>query len=527
VFTRVEARWNQLIAGPNRPLPGTHLEDLRRLPQCADHVDGRAAVNWTALVVADRDGEYSFKQNRPDLIGLIAAAYGCSTADVTFVANEADVSRAHVRVQPDNVLAKVRLWDGPRPTDWQTGESVVGVFDDGQPVPYLWWTEIGPPHEIMSGCTGSGKSELVSLLLLTSLHSHGLVVDWVGDPQGGQSYGALKDQVDWFARDKTEITLMLLAAKKEMLRRNDVLSAAHQKTWRPSRDMPLLVITLDEYQSVCDDPHINVLVGDLAAMARKCGIKLRLITQVPAVYSLGESGGPIREQLRAGQAFIFRAATDNAGRAATDGDSLIDPTSLPATWGPATASPGKTTAGLLFVQGVRGRGVFGRAFYTGDTTNRWLVNEDGTPTISPGRFGDDAAAESGTLWGDRRRRAERALRQGRNPDDLLPGGAARHLLEVAAALANGDPVPARDLFAPAALPKGPVARDVVLTAARVIGGDGAVFSKDDLITETAQLATSTRDAAIADLVRDKKLERAGKGQYRIPTAADSLSVQVV
>src|SRR5690606_26785915 len=151
-----------------------------------------------------------------------------------------------------------------------------------------------------------------------------------------------------FARDKTEITFLLLGAVKEMLRRNDVLSARNIKTWQPSREMPLLVVTLDEIQSYIEDPVIYDLVYKLAGQGRKCGIKLRPITQIPAAYSLGGTNY-IKEQL--GQKLIFRARTETAGRSAVDPDSPIDPTQLPEKWGKNTCAAGEPTAGLMFVQG--------------------------------------------------------------------------------------------------------------------------------------------------------------------------------
>src|SRR5690606_1322189 len=115
---------------------------------------------------------------------------------------------------------------------------------------------------------------------------------------------------------------------------------------------------------------------------------------------------------------------ETAGRSAVDPDSPIDPTQLPEKWGKNTCAAGEPTAGLMFVQGINGRDVYGRADYTGDDMNVWLVDQDGNPTTSPGVFGPDAQRVSGVLWGDRKERAKRLLAAGRSDEDLLPGGKA-------------------------------------------------------------------------------------------------------
>lgn len=516
VALRAETTWRTRIGCSGGPLAGTHLEDFARLPGCDAGARDRVRLpNWTAKVVADDPGSLNMREERPNLLGRIAAAYGCTYGDVSFAADESDLSVAYLRVQPDNVLAETRMWQGPgRSNDWRNGRSRVGRFDDGRAIIYRWWSKTGAVHDLISGCTGSGKSEVVAQLLLDSLHSGGLVLDWVGDPQGGQSYGALKDAVDWFARDKTEITFMLLAAVKEMYRRNDELSHNNIKTWQPSKAMPLLCITLDEVQSYISDPVILDLVERLVGQGRKCGIKMRLITQIPAAYNLGDSTY-IKEQLKAGQQFVFRSADDIAARSAVDGDCPIDPTLLPKKWSGSTCAPGETTAGLMFVLGIEGRDVYGRSDWTGDDMRVWLVDDRGVSTLSPGRFGPEAELESGPLWGDRKERIARALAQGRSDVDLLPGGKALELIQAAAVVS---PVPQAVVEAMASLTpaRGSTrARDVVLSAARAAADANGVVTRELIVTATPEMKDGTRNGALTDLVTDGDLTRIRNGVYAV------------
>jgi hypothetical protein len=507
VQLRAESTWATLIGHAAGPLAGTKLVEFRRLPSCDVRASERTRLpNWTAKVAAVVSGSINMREQRPLLLGRIAAAYGCTYADVSFSADESDLGVAYLRVQPDNVLAEVKMWQGPGASNWRRGVSRIGRFDDAADILYTWWTSTGAAHDLISGCTGSGKSELVAQLLLTSLHSSGLVLDWVGDPQGGQSYGALKDAVGWFARDKTEITLMLLAALKEMLRRNDELAKANIKTWRPTRDMPLLAITLDEVQSYIDDPIVLDLVEKLVGQGRKCGIKMRLITQVPAAYNLGGSTY-IKEQLKAGQTLIFRAMTDIAGRSAVEGDCPVDPVQLPSVWGKNTCGAGETTAGLMFVQGLNARDVYGRSDYTGDDMAQWLTGE-----LTPGVFGREAQQESGVLWGDRKARAARMLAAGRADEDLLPGGKAVELIEAAATAAATNTV-VRLSQPPPEQPG--TARDLVMEAARQVADGNGVATKKAIEKATQDMADGTRNGALTDLVANRKLRRIKNGVYAV------------
>jgi len=519
---RALTTWATLIGCPTGPLAGTELVDFQRLPSCSARQAERTLLpNWSAKVVAKIPGSINMRENRPTLLGRIAAAYRCTYADVSFAADESDLSVAWLRVQPDNPLAETKMWAGPTSSNWRRGTSRVGRFDDGQDIVYQWWTKTGAAHDLISGCTGSGKSEFVAQLLLASLHSNGLVLDWVGDPQGGQSYGALKDAVDWFARDKSEITLMLLAALKEMLRRNDELAENNIKTWQPTKAMPLLVITLDEVQSYIDDPAILELVEKLVGQGRKCGIKMRLITQIPAAYNLGGSTY-IKEQLKAGQTVIFRAMTDIAGRSAVEGDCPVDPTALPDKWGKNTCAAGETTAGLMFLQGVNGRDVYGRADFTGDDMSVWLLDEEGASTISPGVFGPAAQQVSGVLWGDRKERARRLIEAGRSDEDLLRNGAAVELIAAAAEAAASKTVVrmSGQKVEPEPAGKGPRARDLVLAAAREHADIRGVVDRDALVKAAeGQMASGTLNKALSDLVADGALRRVKNGLYEVPGAA--------
>jgi hypothetical protein len=492
--------WASNIGNQNGPLAGTKLVDWERLPECAaGGPDRPRQPNWTAAVITPQGAPaVSMRKPRPDLLGAIAAAYGVSTADVSFAADPHNNSRATVRVCPDNPLAEVRYWAGPAGTNWERGTTTIGRFEDGRPITFEFWNEDGASHAMFSGCSGSGKSELIVQLLLTALHSGGRVLPWVADPQRGQSYGPLREHVDWFATTLDEIKFMLMAATAEMQRRNDVLTARYQKTWRPTRDMPLLVLCLDEVQAYAKDDVVQELLEKLAGMARKVGIVLWLITQVTAAYAFGGGNLYVKEQMR--QRLVFRASTSQAAGHAVEDGEMIDATTLPKAWGPSTAGAGRTTAGLLFVSGPHGCDVFGRTDYTGESAEmaRWLVDANGAPTTTPGWFDAAAAAYSGPLWGGRRERQAAAAGTGLDLQGLLAGGKAAQLLDAAAGLQNDPNYKPQPAVNPLVSLPDPARNRVLRTAQKVADPDGFV-TKTALVEATPDVPTNTRDRAIADL----------------------------
>jgi hypothetical protein len=220
--------------------------------------------------------------------------------------------------------------------------------------------------------------------------------------------------------------------------------------------------------------------------------------------------------------------TDIAGRSAVEGDCPVDPTMLPTAWGKNTCAAGETTAGLMFVQGLNARDVYGRADYTGDDMQRWLVDEAGRSTLTPGVFGREAEQESGVLWGDRKERARRLIAAGRADEDLLSGGKAVELVEAAAVAAATATVVRLTDPQPAAQAKEATARDIVLASAAEVADGRGIVDKDTIIAATAGMKDGTRNRALTDLVGDGALRRIKNGLYEVPgktKASDSVADQ--
>lgn len=202
-----------------------------------------------------------------------------------------------------NPLPELVPFPGPS-IDLATGCAVVGRCDDLSPALIRFWEPgSGTWHELVCGASGSGKSRYLDQALINERHcldeyGRHLIVSWIMDPQNGQSLPDWQDRVDRFARTPAECMAMLEEVRAEMFARNLHLA---QKKWTdaqdrertgvshftPSADMPILSVTIDESPTLLADPRFKDIIKRILGMARKCGIRLRLVTQIPSISELG------------------------------------------------------------------------------------------------------------------------------------------------------------------------------------------------------------------------------------------------
>lgn len=343
-------------------LPGTQLEGVHRV-----------TGGWAATIVdpLQRGLEWGSSAARRN----IAAVFGVGIAAVSLEAQADDANRCFVMVQPKSPLAEVVRWDGPRSVDATKGGGMAGRYADGTTMFYeVYRPGWGCPHDALFGTTGSGKSEMFCQLMTIDrwMHhvddqgvAHGMVADFLIDPQHGQSFGPfLDDLAAPVASTLGEAMLLVEALEREGLRRNAYLARVTwpdpkrrnldgspvmrrgRKFWDPFVDGPMLVLNIDEAHFFLSNRVFAERITAAARMWRKCGMKVRIATHTPLLSDLGGSTA-LRDMLTGGFVWVGRTANGLTSGAAFNGQLPVDPRSIPKIPGMSYALTGMNPRALL------------------------------------------------------------------------------------------------------------------------------------------------------------------------------------
>lgn len=444
--------WQENVASSDGSLPGSKLVDV----VTTDY-------GWTGVIVVKKGNWRRAVAALPDIAGDLDLAEEMIQVEK---ATGKSARRAIIAIFDHNPLAKGTDYPGPHILNTETGQASVGIFYDGAPAHYAFWKPSGPVHSVIYGATDGGKSRFLDMLLGTERHNG--IVSFVCDPQGGQSLPRWRESVDWYEDTALGGLAMLHEVRKIMYERSGRYSMMpftdHKGRQLRGRDHfvvgdpdPLISVTIDEAHRVLALSGGPALVLEIVLMARKCGIKLRLVFQGPKanMYGSGPESTDIREQLQSGNTVMFRTAstlTDSIGLPGWD----VNPSQLPMYW------PDKTsTAGLGYIKGPDNRQAQFRAHFDRDPAH-WALSGS-TPTLEA-----SAAACTGKAYTERHDRLAARLR-GETvslPDETIAATtAASHVDPIAAAGAAIEaeaPAGSDDRVAAFLLQRGrPVGRNVI------------------------------------------------------------------
>jgi hypothetical protein len=269
-------------------------------------------------------------------------------------------SRGYLTILGRETLMTVREWNGAG-IDPQTGMAVAGRFADGSPVHVKFYTpRYGTRHALISGTTGSGKSELLNLLIFTALMS-GTFVPIVLDPQEGQSLPFWRDRC-LYAAGLDACHSMLRGLHAGMLDRSRYLASLRwDDDGIPMRGMPFFDHDLTGLRMpliIFDEAHMALKgrskaeaqvvekTTEIGRLGRKTGTGLWLATHVPSLAELGGEQA-LRDMLRGGNVISMRTAN----KVATGMLGLQkDPSEIPSFF-----TDGKETYGLGYAAGPDNR----------------------------------------------------------------------------------------------------------------------------------------------------------------------------
>lgn len=398
-----------VVAARNGKLVETHIEDWRP-------VEGGCA--WTAVSPPGLYVAESFLSARP----AVASAFRMKTSMITCIPDPEDETRALYLAQRHNPIAEDVRWAGPASINVETGRAPVARYIDGGLVPYeIYRPGWGVPHVAAFGTTGSGKSEFLNLLFAVDRWAHylddngqphGLVADFLIDPQQGQSFAPfLDDLAAPVATTLDEAMFLVEALTAEMLRRNRYLAReakwwdekrkrwrTGRKWWNPLVDGPILALTIDEAHDFLSHKPFAAAVAGAARMWRKCGGQLRIGTHTPLLTDLGGSMA-LRDMLTGGFVWVGRTANRLSGPTAFNGRLPVDPCTIPQV-------PGMS----YILSGLSPQPMLARAMFEPDWYD-WVRDERDRPVGYPGvlprvtldRFGPEfgrwvEAAKAGDDW---------------------------------------------------------------------------------------------------------------------------------
>jgi Helicase HerA, central domain len=269
-------------------------------------------------------------------------------------------SRGYLTILGRETLLKPREWNGAG-MDPATGLACVGRYPDGAPVHVKFYTRrYGTRHALVSGTTGSGKSELLNLIIFIALTS-GCFVPVVLDPQNGQSLPFWRGRC-LYAAGEDECRAMIAGLHAGMMDRSAYLAGLRwdddgvPMTGMPFFDyeqtglrMPLIIFDEAHMMLKAVDRQAAKTIErtvDISRLGRKTGTALWLATQIPSLADLGGEQA-LRDMLRGGNVISMRTAN-------TVGKGMLglvkDPSEIPMYF-----ADGKETYGLGYAAGPDNR----------------------------------------------------------------------------------------------------------------------------------------------------------------------------
>jgi DNA segregation ATPase FtsK/SpoIIIE, S-DNA-T family len=220
-------------------------------------------------------------------VPAIESALGVKPGSVRALPDPDRADRVILRVIEKDPHAQAIPWPG-RPETSITRPADIGLFEDGRAVLVNFLRR----NVLIGGTTGSGKSELLNVILAV-LVACGDVVIWGVDLKGGMELQPWARCLARLATTPEQATALFRDATGELDRRAGMMAARGARAWEPAPDMRALVIVVDEYAEMpagaLDD------ADSVARRGRAVAVNIIAATQRPTQEAMG--GNAVRSQM--------------------------------------------------------------------------------------------------------------------------------------------------------------------------------------------------------------------------------------
>lgn len=364
----VAQRWLQYAASPRGIAPGSVMHDIQPLDPKDKDLGTRIRLELppdgsvSANVLVGQTERIAMILQRPfTLVGVEPLPH-------------ISPCWADLAILNRDTLLEVVKWAGPEATfDPETGIVLFSRYATGGMAEYRMFRKSGPVHDLVAGTTDAGKSEGLNMLLAIE-RSHPYMASVIIDPQQGQSLPAWINNVAVYARSVTEGEKVMLAVTQELYRRNRILGDLGINAYDINSpvirglDMPMICVTIEEGGDALQNAIILQCAIKAATMGRKCGIKIRIVVQLPQLDQLVST--VLRDMIAGGNVIVYRTANRMSGPIAFNGTLPADPHDIPREFHDRS-----TTAGLCYVLGPGAKATMTRTSLVDDLAHWSTIGE--------------------------------------------------------------------------------------------------------------------------------------------------------
>jgi hypothetical protein len=354
----VEALWAERVAAADGAIPGSRVT---RIEYGADR---------TAILAAVPAGKVARVNH-----GQLCSAFDVKAEELRLVAETDGGPEVLVTVYDKAPLLNTRQATRELVTPDADGYWVVGTAHDGSDaMARLWDPKLGALHGFVVGITGSGKT--VILVLRLAAEANAGAVSWLASLDPDAQLAAAGAYIDRQGSGRLYAARMTRAAVALMRIRGEI-NAEVGHDFSPASPYPLLVLSLDEFNGLCDDSDLGQEIAKnvlhIAERGRKYGIAVEFAGQILDLERIGGQRS-LREQTRGGTGIALRTVSSISDRQAVEGmlPEGVELAPIPQTIGGGASmadrlkgvkvAPGEPTAGMGHVL-LNGQATLMRALY--------------------------------------------------------------------------------------------------------------------------------------------------------------------